>query len=225
MAGTQYFTKTGDTAPIPTVGQPGPAQQSGTGSTQLRSWLFRGAGLLVVAVVAGLVWWLIRHPTGPIGEPHAAAPTQSPLTSGPFDYTAVAGPISTTNCAAHSYGTVQEWFGDHACKRLSRGLYTTEVNGARVLVSVSVVTMPSADLARELYGLARTSGTGNVKDLVREGVANIPHAPDVAEGQYKSTLNAPRVTIVEANYFGEHSDEQLLTHIAADARRIAGMLR
>ena len=225
VAGTQYFTSTGDTAPIPVVRPADGSGQQGSRPPKPRARLFKGAGLLVVAVLAGLIWWLIRHDTGPIGEPRAAEPTQGPLTSGPFDYTTATGPVVTNNCAAHSYGDLQAWFGEHPCERLSRGLYTAKVNGARALVSVSVVTMSSNELARELYDLARTSGTGNVKDLVREGAANIPDAPDVAEGQYKSTLNPPRVTIVEANFFGGYTNEQLLARIAADARRISALLR
>lgn len=190
--------------------------------------LLQGAGLVVVAVVAGLVWWVIRHDT----VTQAAQPRpvqdrarQGPLTNGAFDYTVAAGPVSTGSCVEHSYGKIHDWFAEHPCRRLSRGLYTTTAGGARALVSVSVVTMPTHAGAAELYELAFNNGTGNVSDLVRDGVATIPNAPKVAAGEYKSKIVGPRVTIVEANFFGDVENEGVLTRVASDARRLSGVLK
>lgn len=215
----------GETEPIPRVGRSGTVEpRSGHRTVGWQRRLLHTTGLVIVAVLAGLVWWLVRHEaTVAVGTPRPE-PTQNPLTNGAFDYTVAAGPVTANDCARHSYGEIHEWFAEHSCERVSRALYTTTTNGARVLVSVSVVTMPTAADAARLYELAYTDGTGNVSDLVRDGATTIPNAPDVAEGQYKSKLTGARLTIVEANSFGGHSAKALLTRIAADARRLSAAL-
>lgn len=176
---------------------------------------------MVVAVVAGLVWWVARHDTVmQAAQPAQDQVRQSPLTNGAFDYAVAAGPVSTGSCVEHSYGKIHDWFAEHPCRQLSRGLYTTTAGGSRVLVSVSVVTMPAHADAAALYDMAYTNGTGNVSDLVRDGVATIPNAPKVAAGEYKSKIVGPRVTIVEANFFGPAPSTA-----AASFRRPPGTVR
>ncbi len=185
-------------------------------------WL-KGGGLLAVAVVSSLTWWLIRGTGGEQTQPQGTL-VESPLTSGEFRYAVVSGPVSSADCAASSYGDVQEWFDEHQCERLSRSLYTTEVDGARALVSVSRVTMPDPQQTRQLKSITDTSGTGNVSDLVRDGTAEIPGAPNVASGEYASTVTERSLTIVEANFFEDHTDKALLQRISTDALRLAGTL-
>jgi len=193
--------------------------------------LLQVTGLLMVAVLAGVFWWLIRHegvrPTAhPVPEQERSEQSQGPLTDGEFEYTAVMEPARTSACVPHSYGEIHDWFDEHSCESLARGLYTTTSDtGDRALVSVSVVTMPTHDEATELYDMAYNDGTGNVSDLARERVDELPtNAPKVSQGQYKSKIVGSRVTIVEANFFGGVEDADLLTRIAGDARRLSEVL-
>lgn len=186
--------------------------------------LLRGAGLLAVAIVSGLVWWLVRSDGGaPAAD--ELTPPPDPLTSGEFTYTPVAGPERSTDCASNSYGDVSDWFGEHPCERVARALYSTEVGRARALVSVVVVTMPGQTEARQLKVITDTDGTGNVNDLVRDESANLPGAPNVAEGEYASRAQGRAVTIVEAAFFGDHSDDGLLRRISRDALRLSAATR
>lgn len=76
---------------------------------------------------------------------------------------------SGSDCAAHSYGAVRDWFRDHPCEALFRAVY--EVRDSRrtvVLVAVAWVDMPDEASARELRTLVDGDGTGNVTELSRE---------------------------------------------------------
>lgn len=179
----------------------------------------------MVAVVSGLVWWLVRADNGVAGQAVTAASTDDPLTDGEFPYTVLAGPETDTDCAANAYGRAAEWFSDHPCGRVARGLYTTQVGQARALVSVVLVTMPTPDEARQLKELTDTDGTGNVSDLIRDGTVSLPDAPTVARGKYHSRLDGNEVTIVEAAFFGDHDDDATLARISADAVRLSAQLR
>lgn len=210
--------------------EPAPRQGSvlwGTGPT---ARLLQATGLLLVAVLAGLLWWVIRHdPVRPVAHPvpsqQRTGHTQGPLTDGDYDYTVADGPAQTADCVPHSYGEIHDWFDDHPCEQLDRGLYTTtDEDGNRALVSVSVVTMPTHDEASELYDMAFDDGTGNISDLARESAELPSDAPKVSDGEYKSKIVGSRVTIVEANFFADAHDGDELTHIAGDARRLSELL-
>ncbi|WP_142003334.1 hypothetical protein [Amycolatopsis cihanbeyliensis] len=220
MDGTQYFGGSGQggghTAPLPRV-RPEPP------STRRRDTLIKGGGLLAVAVVSSLTWWLIRGSGAEQPQPQGTL-VESPLTSGEFRYAVVSGPVTSEDCVADSYGDVRDWFDQHQCEQLSRSLYITESEGARALVSVSRVTMPDPRQTRQLKSITDTSGTGNVSDLVRDGTADIPGAPKVASGEYASTVAERDLTIVEANFFEGHTDKALLQRISTDALRLAGTL-
>lgn len=74
-----------------------------------------------------------------------------------------------TDCAAHSYGQVQEFFRSHPCTDLVRVLLeVTGKPGARALVAIAWVDMPDAAQARQLQQLMDRPGTGNVTELSRE---------------------------------------------------------
>ncbi|SFB55867.1 hypothetical protein SAMN05216266_11966 [Amycolatopsis marina] len=175
---------------------------------------------MVIALVSGLLWWVIRHDSGG-AEPQAVA--QDPLTSGQFQYEVVAGPKNATDCAANSYGKVEDWFTEHPCDALSRALYVSETAGQRVLVSVVQVTMSTPELAQQLKVITDTDNTGNVNDLVRDGTAKIPGAPKVAGGEYNSSVEGGEVTIVEARLFDDSDDKELLSRVTEDALRLGGV--
>ncbi|NKQ57255.1 hypothetical protein HFP15_30735 [Amycolatopsis sp. K13G38] len=174
-----------------------------------RAAVFKGLGLVAVAVVAGLVWWLVRHDSG--DAPVAQAPAKE------FSFVATAGPVVSGDCAAKSSDSVKRWFGSHPCQRLSRSLYATSAGSARALVSVAVVTMPSEADAQELKKLVDTDGTGNVSDLVADGTAKLPDAPKLPGGEYASRVTGSQVTIVLAGFYGGHTDPPTLTRVAGEA--------
>lgn len=208
MVGAQFSPGRGDTAPMPRVpAEPAAARRTG-------GPLLKGLALLAVAVVAGLVWWLVRHDSG--GTPPVA---QAPARE--FQFVMTDGPVAATDCAANAYADVKKWFGQHPCQRLSRALYTTGAGSSRALVSVAVVAMPSPEEAQQLKKLVDTDGTGNVNDLVRDGTAKIQGAPKLADGDYLSRATGSSVTIVLSAFFDGRTDDATLRRISREALDLA----
>ncbi len=211
-----------DTAPIPAVpAHPGPPP---SGQPRNRALLLRGAGLVAIAVVAGLVWYLIRHdstPAEPVAEPPAT--TTKPA----FDYKLAEGPVKATDCAANAYTDAKKFFQDNPCKSLARALYTVQSGDAKALVSVVLVTMPDAAKATELKQLTDRDGTGNVSDLVRDGTFHDTDAPKLSgdQAEYDSKASGAEVTIVLTDFYYGHHDKQLLNRIAKNALKLSGKLR
>ena len=215
MVGPQFTPGPSDTAPLAAVpAQPG--SPPGSGSTPQRdtkALLLRGAGLVAIAVVAGLVWFLIRHDSTP--EPVA----QEPVKTNPFDYKLVEGPNKSTDCAAKAYDDTKKFFQANPCSALARGLYTVKYGDAKALVSVVKVSMPTAAQAAQLKALTDQDGTGNVSDLVRDGTYKAAGAPKVSgdQAEYESRVTGTDVTIVLADFYAKHRDDVLLKRIATNA--------
>lgn len=212
MVGARFSPGAGDTAPLQRVGG-GPAPQTKPKLTPLK-----GAGLLGIAVVSGLLWWLIRHEEAP--EPVA----QPPANTGQYQFALAEGPDVSTDCAKKSYSKTQDFFEKTPCTRLSRALYTTTTGGAKALVSVVLVTMPDAGKAVALKALTDENETGNVSDMVRDKTAKIPGQPALADGEYESHVIGNQVTIVLASFFDGHKDTTLINKIAVDAIRLSSNL-
>jgi hypothetical protein len=214
VVGAQFSPGAGDTAPLQRVDAGGPQTKPAVG------YLLKGAGLVAVAVVSGLLWWLVRHET-----PQAVA--QPPAQNGEFAFTIANGPQVSTNCEENAYDKTKTFFADNPCQRLSRALYTTTSGGAKALVSVVLVTMPDAASANQLKALTDKDGTGNVNDLIKDGTAKIDGAPKIykSQAQYDSRVNGSEVTIVMTDFFANHQDKALLQRIAFDALRLSDELR
>lgn len=187
-----------------------------------RSLLLRGAGLVAIAVVSGLLWFLIRHDSTP-DTPVAQPPAQN---TGQFQFTKVAGPAKSTDCAAKSYGDTQDFFKGNPCQTLVRALYTTESGGAKALVSVVVVGMPDSTKAKALKALTEKDGTGNVTDLVKDKTFAGSGTPSVSgeDAAYASKVDGTNTTIVLADFYAKHKDKNLLKKIADDALRLSADL-
>jgi hypothetical protein len=212
VVGAQFSPGVGDTAPLQRVGAGGPQTKPRVG------YLLKGVALVCIAVVSGLLWWLVRHdPPQPVPQP--LAQTEQ------FPFTIVEGPQVSTNCEQNSYGETKTFFAGNPCKRLSRALYTTNSGGAKALVSVVLVTMPDEANAQALKAVIDKDGTGNVSDLVKDGTAKIAGAPKIYKGKYISRVNGSEVTIVLADFFANHQDTALRERIALDAFRLSGELR
>ena len=187
-----------------------------------RSLLLKGAGLVAIAVVSGLLWFLIRHdstPETPVAQPAAQ-------NTGQFQFTQVAGPDKSDDCVAKSYGDTKGFFQDNPCQSLVRALYTTESGGAKALVSVVLVGMPDSAKAKALKTLTEKDGTGNVTDLVQDKTFTDAGAPRVSgtNAAYASKADGTNTTIVLADLYGKHTDKALIKKIADDALRLSAEL-
>ena len=196
------------TAVLPTPSKPAAPSQDGP---RPRTGLLIGAAVLVVVLLAvgGLLLLRAGGSDGGTAAP-SSAPATSSTPSGPQPgATQLIGGVTYRleavdtdhSCVGHGYDRVGGFFTTQTdCVGLSRALYSGTVDGLPMVAAVSRVRMPDAGAARKLKGLADTSGTGNVSDLLREGVT-YPGAPDHLTGaEYASAVSGPVVTIVETSW-------------------------
>jgi hypothetical protein len=192
-----------------------------------RTALLIVAGLVVV-VLLGIGGWLLLggREDGAQGGDAGGSSASPDVPPGPQvgDVQTVAGTGFTVGavdltdtCTGHAYGAVAEFLGATDCVGLARALYSTEVDGEAVVVSVARVQMPDAAAARELRGLADQNGSGNVSDLLREGVRYPGSPAELSGAEYASAVSGPTVTIVEAAWVAEDAPLG-----AAEIDRVAG---
>ncbi|HEX6341797.1 hypothetical protein [Umezawaea sp.] len=195
-----------------------------------RNLPFKALGLVAVALVAALVWLLIDSMTGDNRTTPAATTSTAP--EGEFRFTKseqVPVPLKVTGCAEHAYGPTKDFLTANPCEKLVRQLYTTTLDDGRTAyTSVSVVTLRNAQDAAKFKELTSADGTGNVNDLVREGVAKVPELKTLASGGFASKLQDREVVIVESDTVKHGPDEaehnKLMKRISADAFRLAADL-
>jgi hypothetical protein len=218
-----------DTTPLPQRGAPVPFQAEPPprkSQNKALAWVLRGLGLLAVAVISGLIWFYLNDESTPPSQ-NAVQPSEQQH-SGQFNFAAVpqlAEPQHDSNCADHAYGDVQKFLQATPCQQLTRGLYTTtSADGRKVYANVSVVRMPTAADAAKLRELADSDGTGNVKDLVREGRVKLPPLTSLSgAGGYHAVQHDRNVIIVESDFAPDSKkgdkkkDEETLDTICVDA--------
>ncbi|HZB20568.1 MAG TPA: hypothetical protein VE463_12105, partial [Blastococcus sp.] len=191
-----------------------------------RAALLALLGVLVVAAL-GIGAWLL------LGNDDEAASTDAGTTAPPTqeagpavgdvqvvadsEYRLEAVQVDDT-CAGHAYGDTATFFAQFDCTGLSRALYSTQIDGAAVVVAVARVQMPDTGAARELQALTDRNGSGNVSDLLREGV-RYTGSPDALSGaEYASAVSGTAVTIVESAWVDENTEgAATLVDAAADA--------
>jgi len=184
--------------------------------------------LLGLVVVSALVAVGLQLLGGRDGDPAGAAGSSSTATATPGPQTGAVqtlagigytvGAVDTqATCVGHAYGKVAEFFATSDCTGLSRALYSADAGSGPVVISVSRVQMPDASSARALRELADANGSGNVSDLLREGVRYTGGPAELSGAEYASALSGPVVTIVEAASADE--DQPVPT---ADLDRMAG---
>ena len=117
-------------------------------------------------------------------------------------YTVEAVEIDDT-CLGHAYGDTADFFADNDCTGLSRALYSADIDGGPVVVAVSRVQLPDAATARDLRTLTDRNGSGNVSDLLREGVRYTGSPAELSGSEYASALSGPVVTIVESAWVND----------------------
>jgi hypothetical protein len=189
-------------------------------------WVLRGLGLVAVAVISGTVWYYVTADTAPSG---AARQTGTQQTTGQFTfqpYKDVLTPRRETSCAEHAYDDIKKFFASTPCEQLTRALYTTTLDGQTVYTSVSVVRMASAEDAVKLRDKVDANGTGNVSDLIRDGVAKVPGlSKGLSGGGYKSSQHDRDLVIVESDFApaAKRTTQQIedLKRVSQDAVRLA----
>jgi hypothetical protein len=190
-------------------------------------WVLRGLGLLAVAVISGLVWWYIHEDK----QPAQTVQETTEQRTGQFEFTPVKEvpqPLHDSKCADHAYEQVRSFLQSTPCQQLTRALYTTSTSdGRKVYTNVSVVRMATADDAAKLRALTDKDGTGNVNDLVREGMVKIPPLRSLsAGGGYRAVQHDRNVIIVESDYDPtvKAKDEPTLDAICEDAIRLGDQI-
>ncbi|USX51611.1 hypothetical protein [Lentzea sp. HUAS12] len=188
------------------------------------TWVGRALALVGVAVVSGLVWWVLQ-PSDPVDKQVA----QPQKTAGEFEFTTVPElpePVKDSDCAAHATSQTQAFFKTTPCLQLTRAFYTATLpDGRTVYSSVSVVKMKTADEARQLRELTQKDGTGNVKDLVLDKAISVPPLTTLANGGYASEQRDQLVVIVESDSPSKGADalahNKEMKKVSADAIRLA----
>jgi hypothetical protein len=111
-----------------------------------------------------------------------------------------------TNCTAHSYGQVQLFFARTPCISVHRSLLTTEQDGRNIVVAANTVTFGNLSQATRYLRLVTSDGTGNVNDLLREGV-RYPGSPSkLPATAFASRQDGTRVLVAEAGFVDGRSD-------------------
>ena len=131
-------------------------------------------------------------------------------------YTVQAVQVDDT-CVGRSYGQTADFFATTNCTGVSRALYSAELAGGPVVVSVSRVQMADPATARDLQALTDRNGSGNISDLLREGVRYTGSPSELSDAEYASALNGATVTIVETAWV----DPDASTGTDADIDQIA----
>jgi hypothetical protein len=177
-----------------------------------RRWLWVLAALVLIAALVLGGWWVLRDTDTGAG---AGAPDPGTSADGAEEpvgpalgdtqdvdgmrYTLEAMQIDDT-CVGHAYGETEAFFEATNCTGLSRALWSAELPAGPVVVSVVRVRMPDTATARELRALTDRNGSGNVSDLLREGIT-YPGGPEqLQDAEYASAVSGPTVTIVESSW-------------------------
>ncbi|PZA19677.1 hypothetical protein DMO24_19445, partial [Modestobacter versicolor] len=187
------------------------------------------AALVVVLLGAGVGVWALTRGSGEDGD-QAAPSTSAPASTTPADTLAV-GDTAVVNgttftlqaiesddtCQGNAYNAVAEFFASSDCTALERSLWSAEAAGLPAVVSFSRVTMPDVGNAQALRALADTDGSGNVSDLLREGVRYDGGPTELSGAEYASAQTGPTVTIVETAWAGDEGADSALDGLASAA--------
>ncbi|WP_369137173.1 hypothetical protein [Modestobacter versicolor] len=210
---------------------PPPERDPEAGTPRRKVVLLAVVALVAVLLAVGLGTWMLTRGADDDGAGEQAAPTTSapptptaPDTLAVGDTTVVGGTTftlqaleSADTCQGNAYNAVADFFASSDCTGLERSLWSADVGGLPAVVSVSEVTMPDVGNAQALRALADTDGSGNVNDLLREGV-RFQGGPDRLSGaQYASGQSGTTVTIVETAWSADEGASSALDGLASTA--------
>jgi hypothetical protein len=194
-------------------------------------WALRAAGLVAVAVVSGLVWFYVTNDSASTPSDGAdQSSTQEPESLYDFKpHEEMPEPDTVDDCAKHAYDATQTFLTNNPCDHLSRQLFVARYKGRTVYTSVSVVVMRDADKAEQLRQLTDKNGSGNVSDVVRDGLVKIDGLKTLsANDGYKSKQTGKEVVIVESDFAPKDrsgdkaADQDALDDVCDDALSLAG---
>lgn len=144
-----------------------------------------------------------RHQAGGNSSSSAPAsgsqPSSKPTENLPAGWVRQAGD-DQTDCAAHSYGQVRAFFARTPCSSVHRLLATTKQGDRTVVIASNVVTFDSATQAARYLALVNSDGTGNISDLLREGVGYAGAPSKLPAAAFASRRAASQVWVAEAAY-------------------------
>ena len=199
------------------------------GSGARRTWLLVAAALLAIVLVGAGIWLSTRgsddagaDPAGTSSSASAAPTSSAALAVGATEvvngttFTLQAMQVDST-CQGHAYDSVADFFARSDCTGLSRSLWSTDAGGQPAVVALSRVTMPDVGNAQALRALADTDGSGNVSDLLREGVRYEGGPTKLTNAQYASAQQDTTVTIVETSWTGTAGASSALDALASSA--------
>jgi hypothetical protein len=190
--------------------------------------LIAALALVVVLAVAGI--WAASRGTNDPGTGGTAGTTSGSVAP-PSAGRAAVGDTEVVNgttftlqavqqdrtCRGHAYNAVADFFARSDCTGLSRSLWSADAGGSPAVVSLSRVTMADVGGAQALRSLADTDGSGNVSDLLREGI-RFPGGPAKLSGaQYASAQQDTTVTIVETSWTATAGASSALDALASSA--------
>lgn len=176
------------------------------------------AAVLVVLLIGGGV--ALSHPSGSAPKPPASA-VQAVAPAGYV----VKVTDAITDCAGHSRGKAQVSFKAEDCVKATRLLATGEVGGRPVLFVVSRIQMATGEAAASIKQVLDGSGTGNLNDLLRDGMT-YPGAPaKMPTSGYASLQTGTVVTVAEAGFIdngrSSNTDPALRAAAAAVATKVS----
>lgn len=184
------------------------------------------AAAVVLVVAAGAVWWVVAGDGGDDGAPPPAAQEAVRFQRLPVTRQAVLD----SDCAQHSYGETKRYLAETPCQQLARALFSsTTEDGRTVYTAVAVVRMRDAEDAARLGDLVRQDDTGNVNDLLREGVVSVPGLPRLSRGGFAAEVRDREVVIAESDTPDPLPSEQVhraeMKRISAEALRLGTEVR
>ncbi|AOS62645.1 hypothetical protein TL08_09150 [Actinoalloteichus hymeniacidonis] len=193
-------------------------------------YLLKGLGLVLVAVISGTVYLLLQpkphsDPSDRADRPGTTEPsTGNDVEELPYEFATVPQgerSYSGVGCVDHSYGQVKQFFQDHTCTELTQLLYTTTHEGEGVAVSLVAVRFDQEETASALNTLTTQDGTGNVNDLLTEGVRIEGGPSDLYPGAgYASEQRGDTLLISESTFYDNREDptsKAVLQGISAEA--------
>ncbi|MDA3643615.1 hypothetical protein LZ318_09020 [Saccharopolyspora indica] len=178
-------------------------------------WALRGAGLFAISVVSGLIWLAVK--------PDAPEPEEAPPLATKYAFQPIRREEGFRGCQNVSDYKIQEFFRKEECEHLTRALYdTTLEDGSRVLTSVVTVLMPNAESAQNLDDLTTKDNTGNIRDLVDDGIQNTQDLPKLADKAYASDQQDRLVVISDSAYYDKKTlnKDPILLDVSREALKL-----
>lgn len=199
----------------PMPGPPPSPPSSSRGRITPMGWALRGAGLFAISVVSGLIWLAVKPP--------APEPEEPPPPAMKYAFEPIRREEGFRGCQNVSDYKIQEFFRSEECEHLTRALYdTTLPDGTRVLTSVVTVLMPNADSAQRLDDLTTKDDTGNIRDLVDDGIQDTKDLPALSDKAYASDRQDRLVVIGDSAYYEKKtpSKDPVLLDVSREALKL-----